>query len=626
MTLPADEIARLRAALDAAIVGHADAKTALLLALLAREHALLIGPSGCGKSALAEAALAAAGGTAARVAFHRDTRAAELLGDALLVRTPHARGERIALRALPSPLARAELWLLEDLERAPGEALAPLLRMLGDREGAGGALPLASAIATLLPRAQVRHGDAPPPAQLDRFAVQVRMRGLALAVDATQAAELLKREAAEPTQADGGGPARASSGARPERANSPSGPARSALATIALPPLVLAEWVALWRRIAQLAQTSGAAAPSDRVISAPGLAVLRAHALLHARREATHADLRAARFMLAARVPEALLRAAEQLIEGAAAGDLAPLASTARAGRALPGDTGAQPQRPQPEARPRERTALLSPIPVLRHRPEPADVSPLVRALRGNVDRANAQRAPDPGGSPRRRARLRSLADAADADVVELALFAEASWPDGPAVNRRERRSQGGALVILRDVSASMEGARTRLAADVVAGVVRAAAKRRMRVAYVEFHHEAEPFLVDGALFHRGYRALLERARLARAEGRTSYQAPLRVALAGLRALALRGGHVVLLTDGVPVVGDPHVVRERALAAELAARLHTVYLGPEETPALLAELADETGGLCFRVARERGRARLVAARAPRHVARPRAVR
>jgi Mg-chelatase subunit ChlD len=251
-----------------------------------------------------------------------------------------------------------------------------------------------------------------------------------------------------------------------------------------------------------------------------------------------------------------------------------------------------------------------------------------VRALAGHIDRANAERAADPGGSPRRRAPLRSLADAADADAVELALFSEASWPGGPALLRRERRSEGGVLALLRDVSASMEGARTRLAADAVAGIVRAAAKRRMRVGYVEFHHAAEPFLVEGALFHRRYRSLLERARLARAEGRTSYEAPLRVALEGLRALGRRQGHIVLLTDGVPVVGDPRVLRERSLAAELGARIHPVFLGPEDTPVLLLELADETGGRCFRVARERGlgRTQLVPARGPRHVAPRSAVR
>jgi MoxR-like ATPase len=644
VTRAAEQIARFRAVLDAAIVGHDDAKTALALAWLAREHALLIGPSGCGKSALAEAALTGMGGSAARVAFQRDTRAAELLGDVALVRTPHARGERLALSTLPSALARAESWHLSDLERAPGEALAPLLRMLGEREGPGGALPLASAIATLLPRSQARHADPPEPAQLDRFALQVRMRSLALAEDATLASALLARTcAAQRTDAGAAEtPQRESERARfPAGTGSDPNLLRSergrtaadrsaavrprAAGAVLLPAPVLEEWLALWRRIAQLVVGARAQPPSDRVVSAPGLAVLRAHALLHGRGEAARADLRAARFMLGARVPEALLRAAEQLVERSAAGELAPPATTLRAARALPGDAGG---RAGSAARTRdaERSALLSPAEPARYRPEPAEVSRLVRALAGHLDRARAERAPDPGGSPRRRAALRSLADAADADAVELALFSEARWPGGPALLRRERRSEGGALALLRDVSASMEGARTRLAADVVAGVVRAAAKRRMRVGYIEFHHDAEPLLVEGALFHRRYRALLERARLARAEGRTSYEAPLRIALEALRALGSRGGHVVLLTDGVPVVGDPRVLRERALALDLGAHLHTVFLGPEETPQLLLELADETGGLCFRVARERGRAQLSPARGTRHVAPQRALR
>jgi hypothetical protein len=81
-----------------------------------------------------------------------------------------------------------------------------------------------------------------------------------------------------------------------------------------------------------------------------------------------------------------------------------------------------------------------------------------------------------------------------------------------------------------------------------------------------------------------------------------------------------------MLSDGVPVVGDPHVARERALAEELGAHIHTVFLGAEATPPLLVELADETGGLCFRVARERGRAQLVPVRDVRRVAPSRALR
>jgi len=236
---------------------------------------------------------------------------------------------------------------------------------------------------------------------------------------------------------------------------------------------------------------------------------------------------------------------------------------------------------------------------------EAAEVARLVRALAGRIDRPRAERGPDPGGLPRRRTRMRRLDELADADAVETLLWLDAALPGEPGILERERRARGGALALLRDVSASMEGRLTRLAGVVVAGLVREAARRRMRVGYVEFHHEAEPFRVAGRLFHRRYPALLARAARARAEGRTSYEAPLRVALEALRARHGGGGgarHVVLLTDGVPVVGDPRVGRERRLARELGVRVHTVYMGPDATPELLRTLARETGGGAFRAA------------------------
>jgi Mg-chelatase subunit ChlD len=63
----------------------------------------------------------------------------------------------------------------------------------------------------------------------------------------------------------------------------------------------------------------------------------------------------------------------------------------------------------------------------------------------------------------------------------------------------------------------------------------------------------------------------------------------------------LRGGgrHAVLLTDGVPVVGDPGVARERALARRLGIRVHTVYMGTGEPPEVLERIARETGGRSF---------------------------
>ncbi|MGH2900857.1 MAG: AAA family ATPase, partial [Solirubrobacteraceae bacterium] len=116
-----------RDALEPVLVGHDDAKTGLVLALLAREHAYLEGPPGCGKSALATAFARIAGARVMQASFHRDTNATELLGTPRLRRERRGNAERLAFELLPGPLAGAEVLLLDDLSRAPGEALAPLL-------------------------------------------------------------------------------------------------------------------------------------------------------------------------------------------------------------------------------------------------------------------------------------------------------------------------------------------------------------------------------------------------------------------------------------------------------------------------------------------------------------------
>jgi Mg-chelatase subunit ChlD len=226
-------------------------------------------------------------------------------------------------------------------------------------------------------------------------------------------------------------------------------------------------------------------------------------------------------------------------------------------------------------------------------------VAALLRAHEGRLEPGHVDRGLDPGGAPRRQARLARLDELDDADAVEALLFVDGSLPGTPRVLRRERRRAGGGLAVLRDVSASMEGGLGRAASQVVAGLVRLAARARMRVGYLEFHHEAEPFESDGAFFHRRYGRLLALAACERAEGRTSYEAPLRVALAAFAGAPRGSRHAVLLTDGVPVVGDPWVVRERGLARRLGVLIHTVVMGSGEPPAVLERLARETGGRCF---------------------------
>ncbi|MFQ5515678.1 MAG: AAA family ATPase, partial [Myxococcota bacterium] len=176
----AQAMSRLRRALDEAIAGQHEAKLGLLLAWLAREHALLVGPPGCGKSRLAVALMRAAGGESRAVGLHRDSTSEELLGPMQIkwVRTPGGRGLRLRRRTLPGELRPAELLLLDDLGRAPRETFHALLRVLDARDRPGPPRQLTTAIATLHPLGLVSHADPLEPAQLDRFAVQLRLRGL----------------------------------------------------------------------------------------------------------------------------------------------------------------------------------------------------------------------------------------------------------------------------------------------------------------------------------------------------------------------------------------------------------------------------------------------------------------
>ena len=571
------------------LVGHDDAVVGLLLALVARQHAWLEGPPGCGKTILAEALGRAAAARVAAVRFHRDVREAELLGDALLLRQARGGVERLRRVLEPGPLLRSEVAVLDDLPRAPGEALGPLCRILSERRWGGRPLPLETAVATGVPEGADAYADPLEPTLLDRFAIQLRLGGLLLDRDWKRAGAVLDRPASEPTLA---------AITASER--------RGLQARAAALPIGAEARRALQALVERLAATAGGFV-TDRAFGAAAPAVMRAHALLRGGDRVEPHDVRAVRYMVARRLPLELASALDRVVDEVLAG--VPPRSPAAAARsrgvdahagARAGEADAAPWRGEagaPDARvelPLRGTRESPP----RARPFAA-VEPLLRAFEGRLERGRARPDDDPGGQPRRYRRLRELGELFDADVVDAALFGEGRLPGWPRTYRRERRNAGGLVAVLRDVSASMEGRLSRWAGEVVGGIVRAGARRRMRVGYVEFNHVAERYAAGEGFFHRRYRRLLALARTRRAEGRTSYEAPLRLALDEFRGRRARDRHVVLLTDGIPIVGDPAVKRERALARALGVRVHTVFLGVGECPRVLDEISRETGGLRF---------------------------
>ena len=81
--------------------------------------------------------------------------------------------------------------MLDDISRAPGEALNVLLRILNERKFGDRKIPLLCAIATSNPLRDEYYNEPLDPANLDRFALQLDVRGLIQSGDATLARELI---------------------------------------------------------------------------------------------------------------------------------------------------------------------------------------------------------------------------------------------------------------------------------------------------------------------------------------------------------------------------------------------------------------------------------------------------
>ncbi len=623
-----EAIRALRDGVDALLVGQEEAKLGVLLGLVAREHVFLEGPPGCGKSVLAEGAARVLGARSHLVAFHRDTRESDLLGDSVLQRSKRRgdepdrgrRGgalERIRVALAPGPMLRAEVVVLEEISRAPGEALAPLLRILGARRALGESLPLESTIATAPLDGPGTPVDPLEPGQLDRFAIQVRLRGLAESRRWWAVQRLLERSCDS---------ARTDCEALPVLRPGERQAIQDRVDAMPLGEELMAryhEWV---RRVRALAAAAdGEALISDRAFGRLALRILRAHAVLRSAAVAEPADLRALRLMMGRRLPPEILELLDDVTEDLVRPREQAQADgheSSRGASSSLGDEGLEADGDGGDHLSLDGSEVASPpvgedeeereVGLVERPAPPADVAELLRAFEGRIDRGRSDPGDDPGGQPRSYRPLRRLDELLDGDLVEAILFAEGSLPGSPRTYRRTRRNAGGAVVILRDVSSSMAGQRNTWAGQVVRALVEVAARRRMRVGYVEFHHRALPREVAGRLLHRSYPRLFQLAANAHPLGQTNYEEPLSLALESLRGGRGRNRHVVMLTDGLPITGDTRVRGERLLAQRLGVCLHTVFIGEGACPAVLDEISQETGGLRYQARPEDGGLRVAA--------------
>jgi MoxR-like ATPase len=289
---------RLRRELDRHVVAHDEAKTVLLLGLVCREHVYLEGPPGSAKTRLAEVAAAAAGLRFFFYQLHRDTRLAELVGDVVLERRPLAdgAGERIHQRVEPGGILTAELCVLDDISRAPGEALNVLLRILNERKFGDATIPLRTAIATSNPLRDEYYNEPLDPANLDRFALQLRVESLIGAGDRTAARTLVDRFS-EGSVAE-----------HPEVAIACSREAldelHAALPRIVVPDAVKEALLDVFQRLViEYGCNETNALLTDRSFLVKSVKLLRGRALLDGRERVELGDLDVLRWMTTFRVP-----------------------------------------------------------------------------------------------------------------------------------------------------------------------------------------------------------------------------------------------------------------------------------------------------------------------------------
>ncbi len=654
----------LKQEMDKYVVGHEEVKMALLLGIMAREHIYIEGPPGTAKTMLSEIVTSAANLNFFFYQLHRDTRLSELIGDLVISKETTKEGEIIKQKIVEGGILTSEICLLDDISRAPGESLNVLLRILNERKFLNREIPLLTAIATSNPTADEYYNEPLDPANLDRFVLQIKSKGISYGKkweDAKHVIEIYSKLPAEPDI--------------PTRINKEVLDSYyKKLGEIEIPEDVQE---GLTRFIATLIEDFGLnesnSLISDRTFLVKSLKIIRAHAIFSDREKCSLEDLDALKYMTAFRVPEEVFEQIEDILESikkkktrnhpltpdstpASEPEEAPAENTLKEiaddeaekegkndddlsdtrktffqalkelrenlekenniappeNQNIPSDpTGKPADDGTSDKKPRKTKQVFASksknpgeeddfkLPGKKNLESADNIKVIMKVLEGNFQRNIAKKAVHPGGVPRKWKKMSFFDELEDVDPLEVFIWSENSSPSLPRVHQREKKSLGGEIAILRDISTSMMGVYSEWSSSVVRGVVELARAKNMRVGYVEFNHKSYKYKRNSKFFTRDYEWILELASNTECSGNTNYEDALREALIEFRGRGLRNKHILFITDGIPTSGDCEVVSERNLARRLGVAIHSIFIGSRNYPKILETISKETVGTQF---------------------------
>lgn len=172
---------RLFAELEKKIVGQHDVIEQLVIAILARGHALLTGVPGLGKTLLVRSVAEAFSLSFKRIQFTPDLMPADIVGTEVVEEDPVS-GKR-SFRFVPGPVF-SNILLADEINRTPPKTQAALLEAMEERQvtAAGATHPLKPPFFVLATQNPIElEGTYPlPEAQLDRFLFNIVMDYLPL--------------------------------------------------------------------------------------------------------------------------------------------------------------------------------------------------------------------------------------------------------------------------------------------------------------------------------------------------------------------------------------------------------------------------------------------------------------